>query len=92
MGAFLYSDDQILIAPNRRAKELMLWEVERFALDSNIHISTDPDTRKSKSKVIFVCGRQISFAKPAPLSSVPVWAPAPIQFQGHCFAPGTQDP
>ena len=41
---------------NRRAKELMLWEVERFAMDSYIHISTDPDTSQSKSKLIFVCG------------------------------------
>ena len=67
MGAFLYSDDQLLIAPNRRAMELMLQEVERFALDSNIHFSTDPDPSKSKSKLIFVCGRQIGLAKPAPL-------------------------
>ena len=55
MGAFLYSDDQLLIAPNRRAMELMLQEVERFALDSNIHFSTDPDPSKSKSKLICTC-------------------------------------
>ena len=56
MGAFLYSDDQLLIAPNRRAMELMLQKAQRFALDSNVHFSTDPDTSKSKSKLIFVCG------------------------------------
>jgi hypothetical protein len=30
MGAILYSDDQLLIIPNRRAMELMLAEVEKF--------------------------------------------------------------
>ena len=67
MGAFLYSDDQLLLAPNRRAMELMLEEVERFAAVSNIQFSTDPDPSKSKSKLIFVCGHQTGLAKPAPL-------------------------
>ena len=65
MRAFLYSDDQLLIASNRKAMELMLGEVERLALDSNINFSTDPDPSKPKSKLIFVCGRQIGLAKPA---------------------------
>ena len=47
--------------------ELMLQKVQRFALDSNVHFSTDPDPSKSKSKLISVCGRQIGLAKPAPL-------------------------
>ena len=67
MGAMIYSDDQILLAPNRRAMELMLREVELFAQESNILFSTDPDPAKSKSKLIFVCGRQPGLAKPAPL-------------------------
>ena len=67
MGAYLYSDDQLLLAPNRRAMEIMLSEVESFALESNIVFSTDPDPSKSKSKLIFVCGRQAGLAKPAPL-------------------------
>jgi hypothetical protein len=67
MGAMLYSDDQILIAPNRRAMELMLQEVEAFAEESNIKFSTDPNPAKSKSKLIFVCGRRTGLAKPAPL-------------------------
>ena len=67
MGAILYSDDTILLAPNRRAMELMLEEVERFAEESNIFFSTDPNPVKSKSKLIFVCGQQVGLAKPAPL-------------------------
>ena len=67
MGAILYSDDQLLIAPNRRAMELMLAEVEKFALESNINFSTDPDPAKSKSKLIFICGRQTGLPKPASL-------------------------
>ena len=67
MGAFLYSDDQLLIAPNRRAMELMLAVVEQFAAESNIQFSTDPDPAKSKCKLVFVCGHQLGLAKPAPL-------------------------
>ena len=67
MGAFLYSDDQLILAPNRRAMELMLAVVEEFAAESNIHFSTDPDPAKSKCKLVFVCGRQLGLAKPAPL-------------------------
>ena len=70
MGAFLYSDDQLLIAPNRRAIGLMLWQVQKFARDFKINFSTDPDPSKSKSKLIFVgavlakdeiAGRFVSF-------------------------------
>ena len=68
MGAMLYSDDQILLAPNRRAMELMLKEVEEFAEESNISFSTDPDPSKSNSKLIFVCGRQPGLSKPASLT------------------------
>ena len=39
MGAFLYTDDQLLIATNRRTMELMLLEVEQFVCESNIHFS-----------------------------------------------------
>jgi hypothetical protein len=62
MGAILYSDDQLLIAPNM---ELMLAEVEKFAEESNIKVSTDPDPDKSNSKLIFICGRQTGLAKPS---------------------------
>ena len=67
MGAFFCSDDQLLLAPNRRAMDLMLQEVKKFALETNIHFSTDPDLAKSKSKLIYVCGRQAGLANPATL-------------------------
>ena len=47
--------------------ELMLSVVEEFAAESNIQFSTHPDPAKSKGKLIFVCGRQLGLAKPAPL-------------------------
>ena len=57
MGAFLYSDDELFIAPSRRAMELMLKEMESFATESNVHFSTDPDPANSKCKMVYVCGR-----------------------------------
>ena len=65
MCAFFYSDDKLLIAPNHQAMELMLQEVDKLALKTNIHFSTDPDPAKSKSKVIYVNGRQAGLAKRA---------------------------
>ena len=47
--------------------ELMLAVVEDFAAESNIQFSTHPDPAKSKCKLVFVCGRQLGLAKPAPL-------------------------
>ena len=41
--------------------------MEKFAIESNIQFSTDPDPAKSKSKLIFVCGRKPGLAKPASL-------------------------
>ena len=67
MSAFLYNGDQLLIAPSRRAVELMLKGVESFAKESNVHFSTDPNPAKSKSKMIYVCGRAIGLDKPVPL-------------------------
>ena len=87
MGAFLYSDDQLLIAPNRRAMELMLAVVEQFAAESNIQFSTDPDPAKSKCKLVFVCGRQLGLAKPAPL---PLCGRPLLGL--HCNTPWTRDP
>ena len=46
MGAIMYADDILLIAPGRAAMELMLKECEKFAAESNIEFSTDPDPHK----------------------------------------------
>ena len=72
MGMFIYSDNTILLAPDgRRDIELMLRQIELFAAESSIHFSTDPDPKKSKSNLIFVCGRQPVLAKPAHLILCP---------------------
>ena len=42
----------------------MLKECEHFAAESNVTFSTDPDANKSKSKMIFRCGKQTSLPKP----------------------------
>ena len=62
MGAFLYSNDHMLIV-----MELMLKKVESFAKESNINLSRDPNPAKSKFKTIYVCGRAIGLDKPVPL-------------------------
>ena len=49
--------------------ENILNEVETFSQESNIEFSTEPDPSKSKSKLISVCGRQPSLAKPGQLVS-----------------------
>ena len=68
VGAVMYCDDLLLLAPNRRAMVMMMEEVEKFAESSNITFSTDLEPTKSKSKVIFVCGKETRLPKPAPIS------------------------
>ena len=40
-GAVCYADDVLLIAPTRSAMQRMLFELEKFAEESNIIFSTD---------------------------------------------------
>ena len=68
MGGQLYCDDVALLAPCRRAMAIMLKEAEMWAAEFNVTFSTDPDPKKSKSKLIFMCGNNRTLAKPAPLS------------------------
>ena len=67
MGAVIYADDVLLIAPTRAAMQRMLEEVECFAAESNIEFSTDPQPQKSKTKCIFVTGKTSNLSKPLPL-------------------------
>ena len=67
MGIACYADDVVLIAPCRQAMDLMLAKVEEYAIRHNISFSTDPCPAKSKSKCIFVCGKNRRLRKPAPL-------------------------
>ena len=59
MGAVLFADDLLLIAPNRSALQRMLKEVEIFAEENNIIFSTDPVPAKSKTKYMFVTGNNV---------------------------------
>ena len=68
VGACLYCDDLLLMAPNRQAMVLMLRECEKFAEESNITFSTDPNPQKSKSKLIFMCGSKSNMSKPEQIS------------------------
>ena len=54
MGAVVYVDDILLLAPNRAAMQIMLNKCEEYGAKNNIHFSTDDDPAKSKSKCIFV--------------------------------------
>ena len=78
MGVMAYADDLVLLAPNRAAAEQMLALCESWAAENNVQFSTDTDPKKSKSKVIFMCGQKTNLAKPAHLSlcgsSLP-WVP-----------------
>jgi hypothetical protein len=65
MGAQLYCDDVLLLAPTRRAMELMIQEAEAWAAEYNVTFSTDPDPSKSKCKLVFMCGRNTRLEKPA---------------------------
>ena len=67
LGVMAYADDLILLAPNRAAAAQMLGICEAWAQENNVLFSTDPDPKKSKSKVIFMCGQQRQLEKPAPL-------------------------
>ena len=67
MGVVGYCDDLALLSPNRDAAQAMLVVCERFAARTGLKFSTDPNPTKSKSKSIFICGRNSGLAKPAPL-------------------------
>ena len=67
MGVVAYTDDLLLLAPNRRAAQIMLSICERFAECNNIRFSTDPEPSKSKSKAMFVTGLKQFVEPPVPL-------------------------
>ena len=56
-GAVCFADDLVLLAPARTAAEMMLQCCEEYALEHNLHFSTDPAPAKSKSKSIFITGK-----------------------------------
>ena len=66
MGATIYADDVLLLAPCRTALHHMLKVCEDFAIRNNLKYSSDPNPSKSKSKCMFMCGRS-NVRYPAPL-------------------------
>ena len=58
MGATIYADDVLLLAPCRTALQLMLKVCEDFAKKNNLLYSTDPNPTKSKSKCLYMCGKK----------------------------------
>ena len=68
MGASAYADDLVLVAPTRHAMQLMLGVCENYARCNNILFSTDPNPSLSKTKCIFMVGKNINLVKPAPLT------------------------
>ena len=67
LGAAIYADDVILLAPCRAALQLMLKVCEEFALRNNLVYSTDPNPNKSKSKCLFMSGKESTNNYPVPL-------------------------
>ena len=66
MGATIYADDVLLLAPCRTALQLMLKVCEDFAVRNNLQYSSDPNPAKSKSKCLYMCGKN-TVRYPAPL-------------------------
>ena len=62
MGAVCYADDVLLIAPTRNAMQRMLYELEKFADQSNITLSTDP-LPKFMSKCMYIVGNKKNLEK-----------------------------
>ena len=58
LGVVVYADDIALIAPNRTSMQIMLKVCENFAKKNNIIFSTDPNPALSKTKCLFMTGKE----------------------------------
>ena len=67
LGAIAWADDFLLLAPNREAMQLMLNLATDFSICHNLEFSCDSDPAKSKSKAIFMIGRNTRLHKPVNL-------------------------
>ena len=68
MGVVGCADDLLLLAPSRKAAQVMLRTCEKFTVFNNIQFPMDPDPTSSKSKAIYVVGPQVAMLpQPAPL-------------------------
>ena len=67
MGATGYADDLLLMSPTRSGMVAMLKICERYTEEHNISFSIHEDPKKSKTKVIYVCGDMNFRDYPAPI-------------------------
>ena len=67
MGVTVYADDVVLLAPSRNALSEMLKVTELFAIEYKIVFSTHEDPAKSKSKCIYMTGKEVMLRYLAPL-------------------------
>ena len=65
VGATMYADDLILMAPTRSAMVAMLKVCEKYAREHNISFTTDPNPAKSKTKCLYMCGNMNTRKYPA---------------------------
>ena len=66
VGAVVFADDVALLAPNKTAMSQMLKVCEDFATRNNVVFSTDPNPVLSKSKCMYMTGKE-NQSYPAPL-------------------------
>jgi hypothetical protein len=59
VGTVGFVDDLLLMAASCSAMAKMLKVCEKYALNLNLFFSTDPDPKKSKSKLIFMTGTRL---------------------------------
>ena len=65
-GTAVFADDVALVAPNRTSMSQMLKVCESFAKRNNVKFSTDPNPALSKTKCIYMTGKE-NRVYPAPL-------------------------
>ena len=74
VGATAYADDLALMAPSRETMDKMLNVCDNYAKEHNLVFSTDKNPVKSKSKCIFMSGKEGS--------AVPENVPTNLQLDG----------
>ena len=94
VGAIVWADDFLLLAPTCTALQKMLDTASAFSKEVGLEFSTDPDPIKSKSKAIFMVGRSHMLRKPISLvlSGQPLPYVKQVTHLGHKFhEDGTMD-
>ena len=67
MASILFTDDIILVSPNRTGAQFILTICETWAKDNRITFSMDPCPSKSKTKVMWVTRTAKPRVTPVPL-------------------------